>query len=173
MIRDSYKKHNKVLKYLAKVENQDFISSQLMYMNCHDVVDIGCFTGTLLGSLLNRGYQGKYTGFDVDDNVLNIAKDLYPNHDFIKSMAEEVDAALGDSVIIGGVLYYLQLEESIELIERLLLTKKKMILFHDVKRCRNKIYLRKRFDTDCIVTRGEYTIDGGHNSRRKYVALYR
>ena len=58
------------------------------------VMDLGCGTGALIPTLVNKGY--KVTGVDASDNMLEIARKNNPDVEFIKK-----DAILNWILITG------------------------------------------------------------------------
>ena len=53
------------------------------------VMDLGCGTGALIPTLVNKGYE--VTGVDASDNMLEIARKNNPDVEFIKKDASKLD----------------------------------------------------------------------------------
>lgn len=53
------------------------------------VMDLGCGTGALIPTLVNKGYE--VTGIDASDNMLEIARKNNPDVEFIKKDASKLD----------------------------------------------------------------------------------
>tara|TARA_R110000751_G_scaffold90246_3_gene177268 strand:- start:2275 stop:2793 length:519 start_codon:yes stop_codon:yes gene_type:complete len=170
-MNNSYKKDNKKLKYLANIENHDFISDLIIKMKAKTVLDIGCFYGTLISNLRNKNWDGIYLGVDISESVLNIAKTKNPNECFILQNTLDLDIKEKyDIVIIGGVFYYLELSEAMQVLYSIKNKISDNILFHDVFRCRNKIY--KGLNEGVEIVKGDFIMkNAGHNSHRKYIMI--
>ena len=50
-------------------------------VNC-SILDVGCGFGDLYGFLVNNGIKIQYTGVDINQNLLEIGKELYPTASF-------------------------------------------------------------------------------------------
>ena len=68
------------------------------------VLDVGCGFGDLLGFLQKRGIEVKYRGWDINPDLVEIARDEYPGGSFdvvdISEYCGDIDA---DYVIASGV----------------------------------------------------------------------
>src|SRR5258706_1380676 len=57
--------------------------SEILKANqCSQVLEIGCGTGNLASRLIQNGFR--YTGLDLSDEMLAIARREYPNGEFVK-----------------------------------------------------------------------------------------
>ncbi|MBC7888282.1 MAG: class I SAM-dependent methyltransferase [Ferruginibacter sp.] len=82
-------------------EEFNLYSQLLMKYNCRSLVEIGCGTGNLTARFVETGFD--YTGMDISDDMLDIAKRNNPGCRFMKSgMQSFVLARQTDSAIITG-----------------------------------------------------------------------
>jgi len=73
-------------------------------LNDTSVLDYGCGTGDFYGFLKRRGFDVRYTGVDINENFIELAKKKYPGCAF--QVADASDDRLGgsfDYVVICGV----------------------------------------------------------------------
>lgn len=177
-MKTSYHSHNKTLTYLHNVDNQLPVAQIIMKHNVKSVLDIGCFDGTLLGALNKLNASVNYKGVDISEDMVRQAKEKYPQHTFEVGDARSYLENDYEMVVFGGVFYYFDEAEALNVVSRFVRkTNTKYILFHDVKRCRNKIY--KNPLSNYIVERGEFkmqygkhTLSKADNSLRKYIIIY-
>lgn len=68
------------------------------------ILDFGCGKGDLYGFLKEKGINTKYTGIDLNNNLINTAKAVYPEGEFI-ALDLDSNQLLGyyDYVILCGV----------------------------------------------------------------------
>jgi len=78
--------------------------AQARDLNNATVLDYGCGTGDFYKFLKRRGINVKYTGVDINENFIRLAKDKYPECDF-KVMNADDDEFEGfyDYIFICGV----------------------------------------------------------------------
>tara|TARA_R110000787_G_scaffold23798_2_gene67870 strand:+ start:2181 stop:2720 length:540 start_codon:yes stop_codon:yes gene_type:complete len=178
-MKSTYESHNKILTYLHNIDNQLKVADMIIELESKSVLDIGCFDGTLLGALIKRKWKGNYQGIDISEDMIRQAKALYPEYTFLQGNVMDIPEHLDyDIVIIGGVFYYLENNESQEVINKIASIKKaKHILYHDVFRCKNSIY--KFVNLRCLVEKGtflmsnaKHSMSAGDNSKRKYNLIY-
>lgn len=170
-MKQSYKNDNVKLKYLNDISNQVFVAQKIIDSKVKSVLDIGCYSGTLLGALLSLGWSGDYTGVDISEDMIGKSKALYPNHNFVLGSAQNLQSDLkSEMIILGGVFVYLTEEESKNTLSDIQKkTGAKTLLFHDIIRCTNKVY--KNPNVSGLLERGNYTIVAGKNSERKYIQI--
>src|SRR5260370_378936 len=60
-----------------------FYSSMLKKYNCSNLLEIGCGTGNLAGKFIQQGFI--YTGIDLSEEMLTIARSKYPGACFLKA----------------------------------------------------------------------------------------
>jgi len=170
-MKQSYKNDNKKLKYLNEVSNQVFIAKKIIDSRVQSVLDIGCYSGTLLGALLSLGWCGHYIGIDISEDMIAKAQTLYPNNDFVLGSAQDLQNDIkAEMIILGGVFVYLSDEESKNILSDIQKkTEAKTLLFHDIIRCKNKVYQNP--NVSGLIERGNYTIVAGKNSERKYIQI--
>lgn len=73
-------------------------------LNNATVLDYGCGTGDLYKFLKRRGVTVKYTGVDINENFINLAKNKYPECTFkVMSIDEEELEGFYDYIFICGV----------------------------------------------------------------------
>jgi SAM-dependent methyltransferase len=84
-----------------------FYSHLLSTQSCKSLVEIGCGTGHLAGRFAETGFD--YTGMDVSEDMLSIAKNRHPGVRFVQEdmrsfhLPEKTDAA----IITGRTISYL------------------------------------------------------------------
>ncbi|MDH4162230.1 MAG: class I SAM-dependent methyltransferase [Nitrospirota bacterium] len=74
------------------------------------VLDYGCGTGDFYRFLKRRGIDVRYTGVDMNENFIELARQKYPECTFeVMDIEEEVDPLEGfyDYIVICGVFNYL------------------------------------------------------------------
>lgn len=69
------------------------------------VLDFGCGTGELLNYLQQRtGYRGAYTGYEISDEMLTLARTKFPDHRFEnRDVLVDPPEQTYDYVLINGV----------------------------------------------------------------------
>lgn len=78
-----------------------FYDSILKSNNCHSILEVGCGSGMLARLFLENGY--KYTGVDLSNEMLNIARDEVKVHSFIQADMRNLSFNQKfDSVLITG-----------------------------------------------------------------------
>src|SRR5262245_58452648 len=60
----------------------NFYSQILKSNHCNQVLEIGCGTGNLASRLIEKGFG--YTGLDLSEDMLAIARKNYPQGEFVK-----------------------------------------------------------------------------------------
>lgn len=170
-MKKSFKEHNKKFTYLANVENQDFIADLIVKGNYRSLLDLGCYHGTLIANLRQRGWTGLYTGVDVDPLVLEKAKEKNPNEFFVYQDVLNLKVNLTyDIVVLGGVFVYMDMQEAQFVLDSIKNKISKTILFHDVFRCKNGIY--KHIKEKANMMAGEFMMkNAAHNKHRKFILL--
>ena len=58
------------------------VLSQIGDLNNCSVLDVGCGFGDFYGFLLSKGLRVKYTGYDMNPNLIEVAKIKYPSAKF-------------------------------------------------------------------------------------------
>jgi len=93
----------------------NFYDRILSENNCHDILEIGCGTGILARRFLTHGYE--YLGLDLNNEMLNIARDEVPKGKFIQGDMRTLSFRQQfDSVLITGrsIVYILENQEIID-----------------------------------------------------------
>jgi SAM-dependent methyltransferase len=73
-------------------------------LNGRTVLDYGCGTADFYGFLKRRGIHVQYTGVDINENFINVAKSKYPECAFkVMSFEEEPLEGYFDYILICGV----------------------------------------------------------------------
>jgi len=68
------------------------------------VLDYGCGKGDLYGFLKGNGFRGLYTGFDINPELVELAKQRHPGVRFeVRDIEEEPVTAKFDYALISGV----------------------------------------------------------------------
>ncbi|MBN2093534.1 class I SAM-dependent methyltransferase [candidate division KSB1 bacterium] len=78
-----------------------FFDEYLKKYHCHSILELGCGSGNLAPYFIKNGYA--YTGLDLAEEMLQIARNLYPQVDFIQGDMRAFCVNLAfDAVIISG-----------------------------------------------------------------------
>ncbi len=76
----------------------------LLPLNGASVLDLGCGKGDLYGYLINKGLRIRYTGIDINPELIRLARSKYPDVTFYVLDIEQEDLREEyDFVIICGV----------------------------------------------------------------------
>lgn len=67
------------------------------------VLDVGCGNGEFLRFLHFMGFTGSYTGVDINDSLLNEARESFPSHQFIKADILTDRLEEHDVVVMSGL----------------------------------------------------------------------
>jgi len=67
----------------GKQEIRFRILSEIGELNNSSILDVGCGFGDLFGYLVSKGHKIKYTGIDINKNLIDIGSKLYPSAHFI------------------------------------------------------------------------------------------
>lgn len=69
-----------------------------------NVLDFGCGKGDFYGFLRDKGIEVRYTGIDINENLINLARDKYPGVDFrVLDIEKEELTEDYDFIFICGV----------------------------------------------------------------------
>ena len=71
--------------------------------NCKTVLDIGCGRGDLISYLKKKKISIRYTGLDINDKFIDIAKKLNPKNNFIFADFLKKDLSNFDVIFISGL----------------------------------------------------------------------
>ena len=71
--------------------------------NCKTVLDIGCGRGDLISYLKKKKISIKYTGLDINNKFIDIAKKLNPKNNFIFADFLKKDLPNFDVIFISGL----------------------------------------------------------------------
>lgn len=90
-----------------------FYSKILLSYQCKSVIEIGCGTGNLASPFLKSGME--YTGLDVSDDMLAIARKNYPAATFLKGDVRQftLDQQKESCIITGRTISYLLTNEDV------------------------------------------------------------
>lgn len=127
--------NNKASHYFRFSEILHFIDDT----DC-SILDIGCGNGRLLEFLNFNGYTGKYTGIDINSNLLGEAKKDFPGYsfkcmDFFESMIPK-----HDYVVLSGTFnanFGQDMAFIYKFIDRMFELSKKKIIFNAISSCVN------------------------------------
>ncbi|OGV38764.1 MAG: hypothetical protein A2X48_18230 [Lentisphaerae bacterium GWF2_49_21] len=72
-------------------------------MDC-SILDIGCGNGRLVEFLNYNGFTGKYTGVDINSNLLKEARHDFPGQEFVNADFFKKRIPLHDYVVMSGTL---------------------------------------------------------------------
>jgi len=81
-------------KTLGWLKNRHYVRyrvlSEIGNLNNCSILDVGCGFGDLYGFLIKKGLNIRYTGYDINENFIKIAKRVYPNARFeVKDIEED------------------------------------------------------------------------------------
>ena len=81
--------------------------SQIGDLNNSSILDVGCGFGDLYGFLIKKGLTIKYTGHDINPELIKIAREVYPDAHFaVKDIEEEEIEDRFDWVFESGVFNF-------------------------------------------------------------------
>lgn len=81
--------------------------SEIGDLNNCSILDVGCGFGDLYGFLIKRDLNIKYTGYDINQNLITIAKEKYPNARFeVKDILIDATKQKFDYVFSSGVFNF-------------------------------------------------------------------
>ena len=133
--------HRNKVSDLYKSEKKYFIKK---IKNCDSFIDFGCAAGgfcQIINSLKQKNY--KYTGIDISSNLISIAKQKYPNHNFKvcngKTLPSKVQKH--DLVFSFGTLHHSKYY--LKIISQMLKLAKKYTLF-DLRFTTHKSLINKK-----------------------------
>lgn len=97
----------KTLGWLKSRQTVRFeILSEIGDLNNCSILDIGCGFGDFYGFLIKKGLNVEYTGYDINPNLIKIAREVYPIARFeVKDIEEEVNKVF-DWVFSSGVFNF-------------------------------------------------------------------
>jgi ubiquinone/menaquinone biosynthesis C-methylase UbiE len=127
------------------------------------VLDVGCATGALIGYLKDCYPQWKYTGIDISDDLLNLARKKLPDCEWIKGSALTTSKKLEKNfnlILCFGVLGIFDENDAIELFNNLLRCIKpggQIILFSQFN----------EMDVDTQISHRKYDKNGNDNGWEK------
>lgn len=99
-------------------------------INRRSILDFGCGKGDLYGFLSERGISCQYTGIDINENLIDLAKKKYPEVEFLAlDIEEEPLRKEYDIVFICGV-FNLRIADISNIMKRTL-----KILFSHTRDC--------------------------------------
>ncbi|MDD3340842.1 MAG: class I SAM-dependent methyltransferase [Bacilli bacterium] len=123
-------------KYKMEFENdlsdQIYIDKFLEYVKTGTILDIGCGIGHLTNYISQKGFQ--ITGIDLSTHMLEIARQSYPNIEFLKMNMRDLqfDSNYFTGIFAAYSLFHLPLEEMKQVLatcKRILKEKGFIILF--------------------------------------------
>lgn len=83
------------------------ILSEIGDLNNCSILDIGCGFGDFCGFLIKKGLNVEYTGYDINPNLIRIAREVYPKAHFeVKDIEEEEINKVFDWVFSSGAFNF-------------------------------------------------------------------
>ena len=83
------------------------VLSEIGDLNNCSILDVGCGFGDLYGFLIKSGLNIRYTGYDINPDIIKIAKEVYPNAHFeVKDIEKEEIHDNFDWVFASGVFEF-------------------------------------------------------------------
>lgn len=83
------------------------VLSEIGNLNNCSILDVGCGFGDLCGFLIKRGLNIRYTGYDINSNLIKIAKEIYPDALFeVKDIEKEEINDNFDWIFASGVFEF-------------------------------------------------------------------
>lgn len=80
------------------------VLTEIADLSAADVLDYGCGKGDLYPYLLEMGFRGRYTGFDINPELISLAQKKFPGARFAVKDLEEDDAGEPfDYVLMSGI----------------------------------------------------------------------
>jgi SAM-dependent methyltransferase len=78
--------------------------TQIAKLKSSSVLDIGCGKGDLYGYLKKNGFKGRYEGWDINKNLISLARNKYPDGIFkISDITERNGKIKVDYILISGM----------------------------------------------------------------------
>lgn len=91
------------------------ILTEIGNMNDCSVLDVGCGFGDLYKFLLDNGLKVDYLGLDINPNLINLAKKIYPSANFIIKDVVNLDTKKKfDWIILSGIFEFKMSEEHMQ-----------------------------------------------------------
>ena len=125
---EKYGKSHKALLWGGDAEKQvkrfKSISEHIVTNpNINSVLDVGCGFADLYNYLISVGFNGSYTGIDLNNQFIKVAKSLYPTGSFICGSLDELKTnKTYDAVISCGIFNYnLRKQSNLKYIENSLI----------------------------------------------------
>ncbi len=106
--------YDAMYKTFINYEEEFYLYHQLLKKyNCNSLVEIGCGTGNLAQRFVESGFE--YTGLDISDDMLTIAKNNNPAICFLKSGMQDFVLAqkISSAIITGRTISYLLTNEEV------------------------------------------------------------
>lgn len=128
-----------------------------------NVLDVGCASGGLVSYLFRQHPEWKFTGLDISDDLLNIAKEKLPEVNWVLGSATDMPNTFKkkfDLVTCFGVLGIFDEIEAIQMFNELLQSTKpggQIIVFSQFN----------ELDADTQITHRKYNSSGKHNGWEK------
>lgn len=90
-----------------------FYSSVLKKYNCSSILEIGCGTGNLAKKFIQKNFT--YTGIDLSEEMLTIARLKYPDAKFLKADMRDffLESKKDAAIITGRTISYLVTNEDV------------------------------------------------------------
>ncbi len=70
------------------------------------ILDVGCFTGYAVGYFRFRGFDGQYTGIDINRTAIEYARERFPGEVFIPCSVDEYGGEEHDVVFASRVIIH-------------------------------------------------------------------
>jgi len=111
-------------------QNKNFKLVSKHIKNGDSILDFGCGIGDFLMYLEKSDINiSDYMGVDINDNFINMAKETYPNNKFQHiTDVNNVKGKWDDVCVIGVFTWYIERDEFIETIHKLLKLANKQVL---------------------------------------------
>jgi len=105
---ENLKKYGYSPKTLEWFKNRQHIRfkalSEIGDLDNSSILDVGCGFGDLYGFLIKKGLNIEYTGYDINENLIEIAKEVYPDAHFeVKDIEEDKTNEKFDWVFSCGI----------------------------------------------------------------------
>ena len=105
---ENLKKYGYSPKTLEWFKNRQHIRfkalSEIGDLDNSSILDVGCGFGDLYGFLIKKGLSIKYTGYDINENLIEIGREVYPDAHFeIKDIEEDKTNEKFDWVFSCGI----------------------------------------------------------------------
>ena len=142
----------------GKQDIRFYILTEIGIRNNDSILDVGCGFGDLFGFFNKKKMDIKYTGVDINPNLIDIGKKVYPSANFSVMDFEQEDIAKKFDWVLASGIFNFKLENNDEFIKNML---KKMF---DIS--------KKGVAVDFMSSYVDFQNEGAHHTKPEEVFSY-